>query len=224
MQDNLIAGNLMPVGTLGTMAEMFEKGKIYEVMVDDRVNAGSKTFSFGLNGRIGEYPTNMKIQLRGEEIQHLYNCTYENAITEETGDGKFQRVVGYQTVCRFAITPTSWGALRGILPEALPERAVLLQKPGVPVYRENANNATLIEAPSPAAQFEPMPEKSDEGMTVDDFMAARQKELEIMSKNDLMSFATERGIEVKNSLNKAAVLDSILKFEEALMTAPAEEE
>lgn len=201
---NLIESGCMPVEVVGSMAQMFEVGKVYEVVVDDRMNPRSNRFAFGLNGKLGEYPTNTKIRLRGEEIQHLYNCTYDEPVTEESGDG-FRRVVGTRQVCRFSISPTSWGAL--------PERAMLLQPPGVKQMRLDAAAAPLAEEnPHLEGGSE---QKPSYDMTVDDMMAARQKELEYLSKEKLMELAAERG--TKQSGHKADILDALLKHEEALL-------
>ena len=71
---------------------------------------------------------------------------------------------------------------------------------------------------------EPMPEKMGEDVSVDDFMACREKELETMSKIELLQFASERGIKVSGSTTKATILGDILDFEQKLMEDPAKEE
>lgn len=215
---NLLVSNMTPVQDMGRMKDMFETGKAYEVIVDDKVNQGAKMFSFGLNGRIGEFPTNTTVILKGEVIRHLYNCTYDNPIIKEEGEGHYRRVVGYQKVCRFSITPTSWGAL--------PEKAVLLQRPGVVSYSEDATLAVPEAAASEqsAGGAEPMPEKMGPDITVDDLMASREKELELMSKQELLQYAAERGIKVSGSSMKATILDDILEFSRKLLEEPSKEE
>lgn len=220
MSNNLMSVNMMPVENMSPIAKMFETGKTYEVIVDDKVNQGAKLFSFGLNGRIGEFPTNTKIRLQGEVIRHLYNCTYDSPIIKE--EDQYRRVIGFQKVCRFSITPTSWGAL--------PDKAVLLQRPGVKSYIEDATlsvpaaSETTPEERSDFSSGEPMPERMGEDVSVDDFMACRERELETMSKQELLHFASERGIKVSGSTTKATILGDILKFEQKLMEDPAEEE
>ena len=220
MSNNLMSVNMMPVENMSPIAKMFETGKTYEVIVDDKVNQGAKLFAFGLNGRIGEFPTNTKIRLQGEVIRHLYNCTYDSPIIKE--EDQYRRVIGFQKVCRFSITPTSWGAL--------PDKAVLLQRPGVKSYIEDATlsvpaaSETTPEERSDFSSGEPMPERMGEDVSVDDFMACRERELETMSKQELLHFASERGIKVSGSTTKATILGDILKFEQKLMEDPAEEE
>ena len=217
---NLMTVNMMPVENMSTIAQMFETGKTYEVIVDDKVNQGAKIFSFGLNGMIGEYPTNTKIRLKGEVIRHLYNCTYDSPIVKE--EDSYRTIIGYQQVCRFSITPTSWGAL--------PEKAVLLQRPGVVSYSEDATLAVpearraTQEEEEEMFGGEPMPERMGADVSIDDFMAAREKELEIMSKAELLQFAEEHGIKVSGATTKATILDGILAFEQKLMEEPSEEE
>ena len=220
MNNNLMTVNMMPVSGMGDIKSMFQTGKTYEVIVDDKVNQSAKMFSFGLNGKIGEFPTNTKIILPGEVIRHLYNCTYDSPIIKE--EDQYRRVVGYQKVCRFSITPTSWGAL--------PDKAVLLQRPGVKSYIEDATlsvPAAMEATPEERSDFasgEPMPERMGEDVSVDDFMACRERELETMSKQELLQFASERGIKVSGSTTKATILGDILKFEQKLMEDPAKEE
>ena len=220
MSNNLMSVNMMPVENMSPIAKMFETGKTYEVIVDDKVNQGAKLFAFGLNGRIGEFPTNTKIRLKGEVIRHLYNCTYDSPIIKE--EDQYRRVIGYQKVCRFSITPTSWGAL--------PDKAVLLQRPGVVSYLDDATvsvpeaNAATPEEQEEFMGVEPMPEKMGADVSVDDFMACREKELETMSKIELLQFASERGIKVSGSTTKATILGDILDFEQKLMEDPAKEE
>lgn len=203
MNMNLIESGCVPVEVIGNMAHMFEAGKVYEVVVDDKMNPNSKRFAFGLNGKLGEYDTNARIRLRGEEIQHLYNCTYDEPVTEETGDG-FRRVIGTRQVCRFSISPMSWGAM--------PERAVLLQPPGVTSMRLNAA-APL--SPEEAAGLEEEAPRQTYEVSADDMMSARQKELEYLSKEKLITLAAERG--TKQTGTKAEILDALLKYEEKLL-------
>ena len=206
--DNLIYASMMPVEVMGKMTDMYKEGRTYEVMVDDRLNPGARTFSFGLNGKIGEYPTNTKIRLLGEEIQHLYNCIAEEPIAEEVGEGRYRRFVGKRQVCRFSITPTSW--------DALPERAVLLDVPGAAVYREDTTKAPKQDALSGelAEMLQEIPDGKD--VTVDEMMAARENELASLSYNDLKELAKERDIKYAG-VSKVDLIENILGVEEKLL-------
>lgn len=207
MSNNLVYSNAIPVEVMGTMSEMYKVGKTYEVMVDDRMNPGSRTFAFGLNGKIGEYPTNTRIRLLGEEIQHLYNCVFQEPLTEEVGDGRYKRVIGKKQVCRFSITPTSW--------DALPERAVLLNAPGQTVYREDTAKTPIQEMPDELKQA-----ISEAGtgkdVSVDEMMGARENELASLSYNDLKELAKERDIKYAG-VSKVDLIENILGVEEKLL-------
>ena len=205
--DNLIYASMMPVEVMGKMTDMYKEGRTYEVMVDDRLNPGARTFAFGLNGKIGEYPTNTRIRLLGEEIQHLYNCIAEETVTEEAGEGRYRRVVGKRQVCRFSITPTSW--------DALPERAVLLGLPGTKVYREDTAKTPIQEMPDELKQA-----ISEAGtgkdVSVDEMMGARENELASLSYNDLKELAKERDIKYAG-VSKVDLIENILGVEEKLL-------
>lgn len=206
---NLIVSGMMPVENIGDMSSMYKSGSVYEVMVEDRMNPDCKFFSFGLNGRMGEYPTNAKIRLRGEEIQHLYNCTYESPVVEDSGDGGFRRVVGKRVVCRFAITPTQWGAL--------PTEGTVLKPAGMAVRAKKAKPPFFDEAQ--AAGKEAAEENfasSLSGVSADDLLAAREKELEYMNISALRELARDRGITQNGS--KASLIEALLKYEEELLT------
>lgn len=207
MSNNLVYSNAIPVEVMGTMSEMYKVGKTYEVMVDDRMNPGSRTFAFGLNGKIGEYPTNTRIRLLGEEIQHLYNCVFQEPLTEEVGDGRYKRVIGKKQVCRFSITPTSW--------DALPERAVLLNAPGQTVYREDTTKAPIQDA-VPEDMLNRQPLEPGREVTVDDMMGARENELSALSYNALKEIARERDIRYAG-ISKLDLVGNILEFEEKLL-------
>ncbi len=205
---NLVVSGMMPVENIGDMSTMYKSGSVYEVMVEDRMNPDCKFFSFGLNGRMGEYPTNAKIKLRGEEIQHLYNCTYESPVVEDSGDGGFRRVVGKRVVCRFAITPTQWGAL--------PTEGTVLKPAGMPL-RANKPKLPFFDEAQPAGK-DVVEENSASlsGVSADDLLAAREKELEYMNISALRELAQDRGI--KQNGSKASLIEALLKYEEELLT------
>lgn len=201
MDTSLVTADMIPAEVVGDMSKMFEAGKSYEVIVSDKMNPSAKEFAFGHNGHLGEYPTNARIRLKGEEIQHLFNCVYEVPITEVSGDG-FPRVTGKRMVCRFSITPTSWGAL--------PENAVLIQPHGVQSARVDAEKAAH-------SREEKAAQEHMHNVAVDEMMADRQKELETLSAEQLKELAAERGIDVKDGSSTACVVDAILKFEEKML-------
>lgn len=203
MNSNLITSAMMPVEGMGQMSEMYKDGKTYEVMVDDKRNPGSPIFAFGLNGKIGEYPTNSKIRLLGEEIRHLYNCIYEEPVTEQVGQEKFLKLVGQRQVCRFSITPTSW--------DALPGNAVLLNTLGT--VRVDSTKVNKYDE-----QLAEMQKEADMGsdISVDDMMAARENELKEFSYNDLKELANDRGLK-SSGVSKAKIVESLLKFEEEVL-------
>lgn len=193
--------------TLAGAADIFEDGKLYEVIVDDKLNPTVKTFAFGINGKLGEYPTNTKIKLRGELIRHLYNCVFLQPETQDSNDGQFRRIVGTREVCRFAITPTSWGAL--------PEGGVLLGSAGRQVPNEIAASDKAVKAA--AEQNKGAADAYDNGVDVNadissDILAEKQREYELKTKEELIAIAKERG--VKNYGNKAEILDALMEFEE----------
>lgn len=201
---NIVEMGMLPVEAIGDMASMYKKGELYEVMVEDRMNPDAKYFSFGLNGRLGEYPTNAKIRLRGEEIQHLYNCTYESPIVQESAND-FRRVVGKRVVCRYAITPTKWGAI--------PSDGVVLDARGVsakgavslPFFSQDAER---VEDEHTAEQ----PSQTANGPAIDDMLAAREKELEAMTIPTLRDLSRDCGL--KQNGNKTDLIDALLKYEE----------
>ena len=206
---NITASGMMPVDVLGTMADMYKADKTYEVIVDDKMHPDAKVFSFGINGRLGEYPTKTKIRLHGEEIQHLYNCQYKEPIIEESGPEKYKKVTGWRMVCRFSIVPTSWGAL--------PDRAVLLDPTGT---RTDANTAPVSEEKAEAS--EELKQKEIEAaapamkdMSIDDMLAEREKELSAMTMSNLRELAKERGTRTFGT--KADVVDGLLKLEEKVL-------
>lgn len=202
---NLLESGMMPVESLGKLSDMFQRDKVYEVMVEDRMNPGSKRFSFGINGRIGDYPTNSRIRLRGDEIQHLYNCIYEEPITEQSTTG-FNVIVGKRQVCRFSITPTSW--------DSLPTRAVLLQPQGVVATREDTSISAI---PTDAPEITQVGQtETGKDISNDDLMAAREKELEAMDWDMLKSVAQERGVKLSGT-KKSEVIKAILKIEQAVL-------
>lgn len=205
---NLVAAGMMPVENIGDMSTMYKSGSLYEVMVEDRMNPDSKFFSFGLNGRMGEYPTNAKIRLRGEEIQHLYNCTYESPVVEEGGEGNFRRVVGKRVVCRFAITPTQWGAL--------PSEGTVLSTAGI-TQRAKETKIPFFDEAQQADKTDKAEDKrtSSAGVQPDDLLAAREKELEYMNIPALRELARDRGL--KQSGNKTDLIEALLKHEEKLL-------
>lgn len=204
---NIVTNNndgFIPVEVLGTMSEMYETGKSYEVIVEDRMHPDAKLFAFGINGRLGEYPTKTKICLKGEEIQHLYNCQFEQPVIEESGPDKYRKVTGRRMVCRFAITPTTWGSL--------PERAVLLDKSGT---RKDSNTVPIIKE-TPVEEIETIQEnKMGTDITANDMMAAREKELADMDWADLQAEAKSRG--TRQTGKKSEIIDAILKAEEAVL-------
>jgi hypothetical protein len=201
---NIVEMGMLPVEAIGDMASMYKKGELYEVMVEDRMNPDAKYFSFGLNGRLGEYPTNAKIRLRGEEIQHLYNCTYESPIVQESAND-FRRVVGKRVVCRFAITPTKWGAI--------PSDGVVLDARGVsakpaatlPFFAQNDEQDKDEQAAEQPAQ-------AANGPAIDDMLAAREKELEAMTIPTLRDLSRDCGL--KQNGNKTDLIEALLKYEE----------
>ena len=201
---NIVEMGMLPVEAIGDMASMYKKGELYEVMVEDRMNPDAKYFSFGLNGRLGEYPTNAKIRLRGEEIQHLYNCTYESPIVQESAND-FRRVVGKRVVCRFAITPTKWGAI--------PSDGVVLDARGVsakpaatlPFFAQNDEQDKDEQA------AEQLPRTAN-GPAIDDMLAAREKELEAMTIPTLRDLSRDCGL--KQNGNKTDLIEALLKYEE----------
>ncbi len=201
---NIVEMGMLPVEAIGDMAAMYQKGELYEVMVEDRMNPDAKYFSFGLNGRLGEYPTNAKIRLRGEEIQHLYNCTYESPIVQESAND-FRRVVGKRVVCRFAITPTKWGAIPsdGVVLDARGASA----KPAVtlPFFAQNDEPCKDEQAPEQASP-------AVNGPAIDDMLAAREKELEAMTIPTLRDLSRDCGL--KQNGNKTDLIEALLKYEE----------
>lgn len=204
---NAVEQGMLPVEVIGEMSHMYKNGETYEVMVEDRMNPGTKFFSFGLNGRVGEYPTNAKIRLKGEEIQHLYNCTYESPVVEDA-PGDFRRVVGKRVVCRFSITPTMWGAL--------PPDGVLLGG------GECARPAPE-EAPFPGREDAPdgPAPRGDGGPSADELLAAREGELERMSVTSLREIAS--GLGLRQGGGKPDLVASILRREEEIMKGAVRE-
>lgn len=200
---NIVESGMMPVEAIGDMSKMYKSGECYEVMVEDRMNPGAKYFSFGLNGRLGEYPTNAKIRLRGEEIQHLYNCTYESPIVEDSSS-EFRRVVGKRVVCRFSITPTHWGAI--------PSDGILLRKTGLPSSAKARNTLPFFSGDETVKTDEPVAVKSSDGPQIDDMLAARERELEALNIPALRELARDRGL--KQNGNKTDLIESLLKYEE----------
>lgn len=202
---NIVEMGMLPVEAIGDMAAMYKKGELYEVMVEDRMNPDAKYFSFGLNGRLGEYPTNAKIRLRGEEIQHLYNCTYQSPIVQESADNGYRRVVGKRVVCRYAITPTKWGAI--------PSDGVVLDARGVsakgaaslPFFAQNDDQGKGERATE-------LPPQTANGPEIDDMLAAREKELEAMTIPTLRDLSRDCGL--KQNGNKTDLIEAILKYEE----------
>ena len=201
---NIVEMGMLPVEAIGDMAAMYKKGELYEVMVEDRMNPDAKYFSFGLNGRLGEYPTNAKIKLRGEEIQHLYNCTYQSPIVQESAND-FRRVVGKRVVCRFAITPTKWGAIPsdGVVIDARGANA----KPAVslPFFAQNDEQSKGEQT------AEQLPQTAN-GPAIDDMLAAREKELEAMTIPTLRDLSRDCGL--KQNGNKTDLIEALLKYEE----------
>lgn len=202
---NIVEMGMLPVEAIGDMAAMYKKGELYEVMVEDRMNPDAKYFSFGLNGRLGEYPTNAKIKLRGEEIQHLYNCTYQSPIVQESADNGYRRVVGKRVVCRYAITPTKWGAI--------PSDGVVLDARGVsakgaaslPFFAQNDDQGK-------GERTTELPSQTANGPEIDDMLAAREKELEAMTIPTLRDLSRDCGL--KQNGNKTDLIEAILKYEE----------
>lgn len=201
---NIVEMGMLPVEAIGDMAAMYKKGELYEVMVEDRMNPDAKYFSFGLNGRLGEYPTNAKIRLRGEEIQHLYNCTYESPIVQESAND-FRRVVGKRVVCRFAITPTKWGAIPsdGVVPDA--RGVVAKPTASLPFFAQNDEQDKDEQAAEQPAQ-------AANGPAIDDMLAAREKELEAMTIPTLRDLSRDCGL--KQNGNKTDLIEALLKYEE----------
>ena len=193
--------------TLKGAADIFEEGKLYEVIVDDKLNPEVKMFSYGINGVLGEYPTNTKIKLRGEVIRHLYNCVYLQPITQESKDGTFNRVTGTLEVCRFAITPTSWGAL--------PDSGVLLGSAGKQAANEAAAREQNVKVASESGKE--AADAHDESANANndiasDMLAAKQREYELKTKEELIALAKER--DIKSYGNKADILDALMAQEE----------
>ena len=201
---NIVEMGMLPVEAIGDMAAMYKKGELYEVMVEDRMNPDAKYFSFGLNGRLGEYPTNAKIRLRGEEIQHLYNCTYESPFVQESAND-FRRVVGKRVVCRFAITPTKWGAIPsdGVVPDA--RGVVAKPTASLPFFSQND------EPVKDEQTAEQLPQTAN-GPAIDDMLAAREKELEAMTIPTLRDLSRDCGL--KQNGNKTDLIEALLKYEE----------
>ena len=201
---NIIEAGFIPAESIHDITKMFEQGKAYEVIVHDKLNPSSKTFAFGINGRLGEYPTNKKIRLLGEEICHLYNCVYREPVTEDSNG--YPKIIGSREVCRFSITPTSWGAL--------PERAVLLQPPAVQAARVDSSKAAVPEEePNREDAYDALPQAE---VSVDELMAAREAELSALSKDKLAALAAERG--TKQSGTKAEILGALLAYEAKLLS------
>lgn len=203
MYQNIVESGMLPVEAIGDMSAMYKVGELYEVMVEDRMNPEAKYFSFGLNGKLGEYPTNAKIRLRGEEIQHLYNCTYEAPIVEDSSS-EYRRVVGKRVVCRFSITPTRWGAI--------PSDGVVLSTAGLPPVSKAAAKLPFFSGADDAAADGPEAVKTAGGPQIDDMLAAREKELEALNIPNLRELARERGL--KQNGNKTDLIESLLRYEE----------
>jgi hypothetical protein len=198
----------MGYGVQGTMNDMYKDNMFYEVSVTDQLSPEAKTFVVGINGKLSSYPTRTRIRISGRELKVLMDAQIpDEQVAMENG---FRRVVGVKYIDRFAINIKALGAF----PSA---KATILQPFGVKTVHLDAPRSleATPEVASPedivGSMQEPEPESAEH--EIDHVLEVRREELESEQRDVLKAHAEGLGINVTPRMNKAVIVDAILKAE-----------